>query len=322
MSQDTITQDNESLIALDNTKRKDLELCERKYYLGRKRQYAPIRGSHALRYGSTWHAFQEGYYSHIKDYGWTRDGEAVKQAIEFASKEWKKKTSQQSFIEDDYRTFENCAQSFLEYIVFFQSDESILEVVATEQVFELEMKLSDDEKRLFPALEGITILFTGKLDLQAKLNEAPWIIDFKSTGQSLGTQSTRLNRSAQLMGYSYAGARTLSFEPSGTLVSLHQLSSRKSKVTGNWGKLTIDFQRVPQIFTDKDIQSWRLSYLSTCEKLIRAQVANCWPMQSDVCFQYGRCIYANLCEQNLSIEQLEAAVPEGYIHLPWDVRAE
>ena len=307
------------ILKLDNTYRGTFHACKRKLFLSRELGLISVHGSSALRFGSTWHAFMEGYYSHIKENGWSRDGEAIKQAAEYGAAVWKYETDAygQSFNETDYRTLENAAISFLEYCTEFQHDYNMLKVIETEQMFDHVMELSNSEKKYFPNLASLEIHFQGRLDVQISLSDIPWIMEVKSTGQSIGLQCERLNRSPQILGYSYAGRHALDFHAEGCMVSIHQIISRKKK-DGDWGSITRKFQRVPHIFTDGDLEAWRLSFLATCSELQEYTKKDIWPMQFDSCYQFGRCQFCNICERNESLDMIrddiaEGHIPEGYL---------
>ena len=304
---------------LDNTYRGTFRSCKRKYYLSRIVGLIPDRGSSALRYGSVWHAFIEGYYSYIKEHGWAQDGEAIKQAAAYGKAVWDYETLThgQSFDETDYRTFENCAISFLEYCTEFHFDKGMLKVIETEQMFECPISLTESEKKVFPSLANKEIIFNGRLDVQVTLSDIPWIIEAKSTGQNIGTQANRLHRSPQILGYSYAGKHGLDFPVEGCMVSIHQLSSRRKK-DGEWGKVTRAFQRIPHIFTDGDLEAWRFSFISVCSDLIEYEKKDIWPMEFDSCYQFGRCQFCNICERNETLHDIKARIddegpPEGYL---------
>jgi hypothetical protein len=298
---------------LDNTKRSNYVTCPRKYYWQHIRGLLPIYGSTALRYGSGWHGLLEGYYTHIQENGWLKDGEAIKAGVLLAQRIWERESEGREF-NADYRTFDNMMKSFLQYLTTFSFEVGMLKVLDTEQVFEIPFTLSPEEKILFPDLEPF--VFTGRLDMQVELNGAPWLVENKTTGQWLSTQTERLNRSAQLLGYNYAGLTVLDFKPEGSLVNMHHISSRKNKA-GGWSEPKIDFARVPQIFSPGDIEQWRLSFLSTAQDIQRSIRTTHFPMQFDSCYQYGRCAYTQLCEQNRPLEDTNT---HNFIVSHWDVR--
>ena len=130
-------------------------------------------------------------------------------------------------------------------------------------------------------------------------------MEFKTTGQPIKKQAERLTRSAQVMGYTWA-ARHLGFDNQGSLVSIHQLVSRKKK-DGDYGKMTREFLRDPHVFTEGDLQAWRYSYLFTANQIINSIKNNIWPVQLDNCHQYGNCTYLPLCKQNRPFEELDTS---------------
>ena len=57
--------------------------------------------------------------------------------------------------------------------------------------------------------------------------------------------------------------------------------------------------------------------MDTAERILRNEERNLWPMQQDNCYQYGRCSFAALCEQNVPLGE---EVLEGFHEEePWEV---
>lgn len=312
---------------VDNTMRKNAAQCKRKFQLANILGIVSSKGSTALRYGATFHGFMEGFYSTIKEIGWTQREHAIEAAINKGKEVWDKETSVFEYY-DDYRTFENCASTFLQYIVFNQQDEGFLEVIETEQVFALELDRSTQfELYMFGKMPRI--IFTGKIDLQALIGGNFWIFEHKTTGQQPNFISTRLHRNTAVIGYSYAADRVLQRKPEGVLVNIAQTASRKSKVTGEYGKVTIDFARSPQLFNDADFEKWKHSFLCTCR-----DIYNCWdeayfPAEFDRCYDYNKlCQYSRICETNRSIplnpEDSDLFLQDipGFIVKRWNVEEE
>jgi hypothetical protein len=304
-------------LKLDNTKRETFRQCERKYFYQYVMGYKPIIGSTALRYGIVWHKTLEAFYRHIAENGWTRDGKALEAGVLAGQEEWNKVSAKQEFYED-YRTLQNLFTAFMSYIDHFAADEGFVKIIEPEQTFQIPMELTPEEQDIFPNLKPF--LFTGKLDLAVELNGLPWRVEFKTTGQQLAMQKSRLHRRAQYMGYLYASSVGTGVRPEGMLVMLHHLSAYKSKKTGQYGKPKIDFDRSPEIFDEGDIRNWRLSFLSTAERLQIEQERNLWPMNHDSCYIYGRCTFCKICEQNRPLGQESL---DGYFQdEPWDVTKE
>lgn len=305
------------MLELDNSKRSQFATCPRKYYYSYERNLRPNQGSTALRYGIMWHAGLDAFYNYISKNGWLHNGEALEAAIKAFKDSWEEESEGRTFY-DDYRTLENCIQSFISYIAHFSYDEGILKVVKTERPFKLKMELSSEETEYFPLLTQEGLAFTGKVDAEILLTGRLWQLEHKTTGQALSIQKKRIHKSPQLIGYTYAGLRLNPVNPpDGSLVSFHHLSSRKSKVTGEYGKLKIEFERTPQIYTDGDLASWRLSFLNTAEMILRSKKRNFWPLQLDNCRQFGSCSYSLLCEQNAPLGE---EITEGFYEAePWEV---
>lgn len=301
-------------IRLDNTKRSKYRECMRKGYWEHYLGLRTSNGSMALLFGSTMHGFWDGFYSGILKFGWDHREKAIESAILEGKRIWDIESAKQNFT-PDYRNFETASTVFLAYVQYYASDKDYLVVKNTEQSFGCPLTLvTEEEKRL--AGEMPPIIFTGRLDLQVESGGRDWVVEHKTTGSQVSQQGYRLNRSAQVMGYSYAAPRILDFKPEGCLVSITQVSSRKNK-DGLWGKLTIDFGRFPQIFTDKDLAGWKESFISTCADIYKAEKTGIWPQNHDACFNYNStCVYLRLCQQNVPPEDTNY---EGFIYLPWDV---
>lgn len=308
----------ESEIRLDNTKRSTFRECLRKGYWQYICHWQTEMGSTALRFGSTWHGFQEGFYGTLIRDGWDAYDKAVMNAIVKGKEVWDRESAKQDFY-DDYRTFDLCTQMFFNYVKHFGGDAEFLKVLHTEQVFACPIELETGiEKSYFSYLPPI--VFTGKLDMQAELNMSNWIIEHKSTGQPLEKQSFRLNRSAQIMGYSYAASRVLNFHVEGCLISFAMVVARKSPKTGMYGTPTMDFKRVPQLFNKADLQEWKLSFLHTCADIYNCAESGFWPMNLDHCYSaFGGCPYIRLCQQNRPPDETNF---EGFVEIEWDVEKE
>ena len=318
-----------TIMALDNTKRGCLVECKRKFYYQYILNLKTYYGSCALRYGLVWHAGMENYYSHIAENGWTKDGGAIQAAFEAMQTEWEQANEKETYY-NDYRTLENCCKSFLEYIQHFAQDELMLTVVKTEEPFKVFMEVENEEEDKY--FKGLTPFhFTGKIDAEIELNGQRWLNEHKTTGQPLSMQVNRLHRSAQVMGYFYAKQRiNRSIEEEtgscadimGVLMTMHHLSARKSTAKGRegeYGTPKIDFIRSPQVFADNDIRQWRLAFLSTALDLQQELERNLWPMNLGSCFNFGSCPFLELCEQAHCVERLEIDETRFYVAEPWQV---
>ena len=303
---------------LDNSKRNTFRSCKMKYYLQIVNGYQSNYGSTALRYGSTWHAIQEGYYQWVVENGWptnptdnmTAIGSGLKMGQETYTKE-----SQTKEYHDDYKNFNTAVEAFNKYLDFFIADKDYMEIISTEQKFQCPIEPENKvEEKILSKLPPLT--FTGKIDLCVRMDKVNWLLDFKTTGWILDRVIAQANRSPQLLGYSYAGDKVLDFKPTGCLCSFAYSGASRSRKTGDWGKTRIDFRRVPQLYTDGDIQAWKLSFIDTAREIYHHTQEDYWPESFDNCYQYGACPYLKLCQQHVPYDQLNF---DGFHVEFWDV---
>ena len=303
-------------LKLDHTKRSTFVTCPAKYNYNWNLGIKPEKGSTALRFGIVWHDVIAAFFGHIAEHGWTRDGGALHAAVEVAQASWQEESEKQEFWED-YRTLENLMLMLITYIDHFASDEGILKIIQPEMPFKILIVPTNEEMAKWPGIEPT--IFTGRLDLEVELSMRPWLVEFKTTGQALALQKKRLHRSPQVTGYNYAARHKLEMIPDGSLVTICHISAYKSKKTGLYGKPKIDFARVPEIRTPEDLETWRESFMYTAHQIRQCMKTNVWPCFQDNCYVFGRCGYADLCEQNKSIEELNL---HGYfVDDIWDVTA-
>jgi hypothetical protein len=118
------------------------------------------------------------------------------------------------------------------------------------------------------------------------------------------------------MTYTWAALQSCNYKPVGCIISHIYANSRKNK-EGQYGQLSLDYARVPEIFTDEDLRTWKLSMLDTANRILMNGERGYWPMRHQSCYAFNsRCGFLNLCEQNRPFEELNM---EGYIYKPWDV---
>lgn len=302
---------------LDNTKAACFRSCKRKYYWQHVQGLQTNYGSSAIRFGVCWHGMMEGYYDYIIKNGWANKEFAIHAAIQKGKEKWDAETEKKTFL-PDYRTFDACCKAFLHYISYYADDENCIKIISTESSFRCGIypTSAKEESLLKDISDGL--FFTGRIDLQLEMNYSNWILDFKTTSQNLSMQGSRLNKSGQLMGYSFAGKEALDFKAEGCIVSLAYVSAYKSKKTGEYGEVTTDFGRIPQIYSDKDLEDWKQSFIDTAWNIQKCEKEFWWPVNFDSCYQYGPCAYTRLCDQN----NFPIVVQEGYHVDYWDVLKE
>ncbi len=304
-------------LVLDNSKRSTYRSCKKKYKLQILLGLQPNSGSTALRFGSCWHAIQEGYHQYVIQNGWPRTQDqhmlAITQGLQMGKDEYAKESEDKTFY-DDFKNFNTAAEGFSQYLDYFNTDKDFVEILSTEQKFECPMEPDNStEEKLLSSLPPLT--FTGRLDLALKMDGINWINDFKTTGWILDKVIAQANRSAQFIGYSYAAKKVLGFESQGCLGNFMSLNAYRRK-GGDYGKVKFNFKRVPQIYSPGDIDAWKLSFLETANKIWHSMQEDLWPESFDNCFQYGECAYLKLCRQHVPDEDLNLS---GYHVKFWDV---
>ncbi|MHA1481921.1 MAG: PD-(D/E)XK nuclease family protein [Candidatus Heimdallarchaeaceae archaeon] len=298
---------------VDYSKGTTADECMLKYDFAHNKGWATINGSTALRFGSAFHAGMEGFYNHVKKCGWVRDGNALTAMLTSAEKKFEEESEGRLFY-DDYRTFKNLVIVLTRYIDYFANDEGFLKVLNTERAFKLLMKPTKEDKRNYPWIKPF--YFTGKLDMECELSGAKWINEFKTTGWQMNTLKNQLARSPQIIGYNYASRKCFDVIPEGNLVTIAYCTSRRVKA-GGYGKLTTDFARVPIVYSDADLTQWREHFITIAAKIQFYEKQNYYPPNLKSCYNFGKCKYINICEQNLSNDLDHYP---GYIkEIPWDV---
>lgn len=305
---------SEKGIRLDNSKRSTGETCMRKLYFAHYRGLTSAYGNTALRFGSTFHGAMKGHYTGVIEKGWDNPGYCMQLASDEARKAWDESTDGFEYIED-YRTFENCMKLYLAYLAENTEERFHTKILATELPFEYEFPVTEADKYSLVCDIPI-IVHTGKIDLQLELNGIPWTQDFKSTGWAIESVKHTLSKNMQYVSYCFAQDHVLDYEPEGSLASIAHCSARKNKA-GEYGNLKFDFARVPQIYTQHDLASWKESYLHFASRLYHCWKHNYWPVDYDGCFKYNKqCAFYGLCQQNCHPQDVNT---EGYTVHFWDV---
>lgn len=299
---------------IDNTKRADFNRCPRYYYYMHERNLRPAYSSTALRAGITWHEMMEAYYNHVHKYGWTRDGKALEQALLAGKLSWERESEGRLFY-DDYRSLPNLVDIFMQYISHYSHEEGMLEVIEAEKLFEILMEPANAPQCYFPGLQPF--IFQGKIDLVAKVNGRPWVIDHKTTGWQLAKVKQELNYSPQFIGYFMAAKKLFDFQPDGMLIRLTHYTARRVK-SGDYGKLTVNFDQAVNVYSQQTINMWEQHLCDVVSRIMLEKRRQVWPMDFDGCNRYGKCPFSELCEQSCRAQEVNTY---GYsVVEPWDVR--
>lgn len=240
----------------------------------------PEYGSIAMRYGQGFHSGMEGYY---------RNGKDLLKGLESAVNFWQKPTVQQ--YNEDYRNLQSLINSISMYHDQYRNDEEEVFGSPEEKMY-VTIKLTDEEKRIFG---DIQVEFVAIIDLMINFDGMKMIVDFKTTSVGLDYMAAKLRKLIQLMGYQFT-AREYYEGINGTMVYYHQLKATKSRKTGEYGTVTTDFRKFPQIFSDRDYHIWRKYIIWNAFKLKMAKKADS-PVEYGSCFDFNKtCEYMPLCD--------------------------
>jgi hypothetical protein len=271
--------------------------CPYKVYLSNILGIESVTKSSALVHGSVWHKIMEVFYGYIKKNGWSDVSGAIYASGKAAKDEWLDYATRYQLYED-YRNFQTEMEMLTSYISNYSvSDEGFLDIIATEEKFEL----------LFPILSYNTsiieeITYSGIIDLRCRINGMPWLIDHKTTAGNISKEASKLNRSIQFIGYSWA-ENILYNEAEGFLANFAGCSSRKKK-DGTWGAKNIQFQRHPQLFSSSDYDIF-IHHVNLRAKALHFYLErNYFPKNYKSCYNYGRCGMYSQC-QSCSTEPVE-----------------
>jgi len=284
-------------IRLSSSKRATLRDCPYKLYL-QQQGLTSTKKSSALIHGSAWHCILETLYNYIQAKGW-EDVEGAVLACGTAAKAFWVQEMEKSDIWMDYRDLQTEMEMLLLYLNHYTNDEGFLEVVSTEEKFELLAPLSKLVQN-----EGLVeeITYSGVIDLRCNLNGVPWLVDHKTTAGSITTEANKLNRSLQFIGYSW-GEKQVYGEAEGFMANFAGCSCRKKK-DGTWGKKNIQFSRSPQLYTDEDYDVFLLDLNLAAREVAFYKASGIWPRNYNSCYSYGRCGMYNQCQSG-SLEPME-----------------
>ncbi len=284
-------------IRLSSSKRATLRDCPYKLYL-QQQGLTSTKKSSALIHGSAWHCILETLYNHIQVKGW-EDVEGAVLACGAAAKAFWVQEMEKSDIWMDYRDLQTEMEMLLLYMNHYTNDEGFLEVISTEEKFELLAPLSKLVQN-----EGLVeeITYSGIIDLRCKLSGVPWLVDHKTTAGSITNEANKLNRSLQFIGYAW-GEKQVYGEAEGFMANFAGCSCRKKK-DGTWGKKNIQFSRSPQLYTDEDYDVFLMDLNLAAREVAFYEASGIWPKNYSSCYNYGRCGMYNQCQSG-SLEPME-----------------
>lgn len=284
------------MLVIDNTKRTQLVDCPEKYRWRFIEHLDSEIGKPKLRYGIALHSAKESFYQHVKERGWFDLDKAIFTSYQAGSDSFDKETSKYPTWYPTHLTKDCLILGLSEFYARYNHlDQVNMVVLHTERKFNIVMN---------HAYTG-EFIFAGKIDMEVTLSGQHFIVDHKSTSNTIAYQLERLNRSPQFMGYQYA-AEAIGREITGCLIQMDYVSKTKSGIK-------YDFGRGIQIFQPHEIEDWRLTLVNSVRNLKRFLKDGYFPRETQNCFKFGECPYLRLCRA------AKPNIEDGYIQLEnWD----
>ncbi len=309
-------------LELDNSKRSTFQECPRKFYWNYDQHLVSKRGSSALRFGSVLHRGLEEYYKIVLENGLPAIDDYSKRCLLAMKDEWDTATDEREDWWLDWRTFENCVTTFLNYVQYWEEvdKDAGIEVLQVEDKFTLAL----------PPISGIPLNFIGRIDLVLRLHGTTHVMDHKTTSMNLNIMSNRVGRSAQTIGYLYATqVQHPEFEAHDFFINYCYSHANKSRSRDSLAQQAAgggalftgfknEFLRMPEIHTERIMAEWVYMFRQTAAHIVECYKKDFFPMNFDSCEgKYGKCTYLGLCEQQCGFRE---ANTESYTKSEWDPR--
>lgn len=289
-----------NILKIDNTKRSCFSQCPKKYYWQFVRHLKSLKGSTALRFGSTYHAFQEEYRRQKllgADLQYCKGSATLK-----ATEVWTQESECGQLFEHDYRTYLQCSDTFHQYLDFY--GETDFKPLMVEHVFSVP----------FAAWGHYEVMFEGKIDLIGSLDDDVLsVVDDKTSGYT--AYHVFAEKRAQLMGYCWV-ANKLHPEFKINQAYINLALVKQSGKVGN-KVVTTEFNRMPYLYSNKDIEDWYSMMQGECKQLCEAhEKNNFYPIFESCQTKYGACDYVTLCGMS---NPDEAYIKANFIEKKWEV---
>ena len=263
---------------LDNTALEKITTCPRSafYYLVRKREGDGKKG--ALNFGSGVH---EGLAYRYSNAGVYNDGECRQKSCE--------KTHEHFLLnpqpDDEWRTADLAVRVVDKYC-----NENITEIFTVNKdsigkpVVECGFAVPIGE------IDGIPIIWTGKIDVAITLEQGLWLMDHKTTSILGPTYFQQFYNAGQFIGYTWAYRQLTGQQPRGVLINA--IAVRKPSKTGK----EIEFARERIAYTNDQVNEWQNNTLNIIATFLGYCNSGYFPMHTAWCHaKYGVCPYFDVC---------------------------
>jgi len=153
-------------------------------------------------------------------------------------------------------------------------------------------------------VEGIgDVTYCGYIDRAVKFQETPYVLDHKTTGQSISTEKGSASYfgsftpDIQFTGYCFGARKAFGFPVRGVILDAMQIAKTK-----------VEFARNVIHRTPAQVEEWRQSALTTIKQITgyaqggKEPKAEDYPMNTKACHsRYGACTYASICGRDPAV---------------------
>lgn len=303
--------------AWDSTSLGDLKTCGRLYQYRMIEGWVPKDENIHLRFGLEYHkAFED--YEHAIANGMSHD-DAVREALRqllIRTKDWDPDILTKA---GQYKNRWSLVRTVLWYFDYYKDDKAVTyrladDTPAVELSFKFELDWGPAQVHLNKdgtVAEDITpqpYLLCGHLDRVVVFNDATFVLDHKTTTQTLGSYYfNQFEPDNQMTLYSMAGKIVLDAPINGVIIDAAQLLADDTR-----------FVRSFTFRTQEHINEWLADlryWLTLAEQFAKAEH---WPMNDKACSMYGGCRFREVCSKSPSVRR--RFLESNFVQLPPEER--
>jgi hypothetical protein len=261
-----------------------LKECSRKYFYTHVLGYRPKDESIHLTFGLHYATAMERF--HKLRYAGVSYDDALNETVKAA-------------MEDSYgmpndhpiKTRETLIRSIVWYFETYKADEVNTPIVTLHDgrpAVELSFKLPTGLD-----VNGVELLYCGHLDRVVEFAGDRYVMDQKTTGQTLGSYYfVQFNPDNQMSGYSLASRVLFNCPVQGVIIDAAQVAVGFTR-----------FGRAITTRTESQIEEWLLDFHDWTELASRYAERNHWPMNDKSCHKYGGCQFRDVCSHDKEVRQ-------------------
>lgn len=270
-------------LAIDSTSLGEFKTCPRRYYYSIVRGYSPRLESVHLTWGLLIHSAIEHYY-HLKFAG-TSHEEALLSTVHLALKKtWDSELGRPWTSDHPTKNRLTLIRSIVWYLDKFGPADPVETLRWDTGCPMVEVSFRFDSSYVSSSTQEPFVI-CGHLDRIGSFHDEPWIVDFKSTEQTINqTWFSKFTPHNQFTIYTLAGQVIAQQSVSGVIVDACQTTVNFSR---------FERQIVPR--TKFQLEEWHSNLSHWLRSMERCAVKNEWPQNDKSCDMYGGCPFRVVC---------------------------